>query len=43
MIDPEQVPKEPSKMHEGFDWVTMDLTDEREVKCYVYAFEAIGC
>ena len=31
MIDPEQVPKEPRPLYEGFEWVTMDLTDEKEV------------
>lgn len=33
MIDPEQVPKEPQQLLEGFEWVTMDLTDDKEV-CY---------
>lgn len=32
MIDPEQVPKEPQNLLEGFEWVTMDLTSDREVK-----------
>jgi len=32
IIDPETVPKEPSPMHEGFEWVTMDLTDEKELE-----------
>ena len=32
MIDPDHVPKEPSKMYEGFEWVTMDLTDEKQVR-----------
>lgn len=32
-IDPAKVPKEPPPMHEGFEWVTMDLTNEKEV-CY---------
>lgn len=31
VIDPETVSKEPSKMLDGFEWVTMDLTDEKEV------------
>lgn len=31
MIDPEKVPKEPQQLLEGFEWVTMDLTDEKEV------------
>jgi glycylpeptide N-tetradecanoyltransferase len=30
-IDPEQVPKEPSPMAEGYEWVTMDLADEKEL------------
>ncbi len=32
IIDPEAVPKEPPPMTEGFEWVTMDLTDEKEVR-----------
>ena len=32
MIDPEQVPKEPSPMAEGFEWVTMDLEDGKELE-----------
>ena len=32
VIDPDTVPKEPSKMHDGFEWVTMDLTDEKELE-----------
>ncbi|KAI9767132.1 MAG: glycylpeptide N-tetradecanoyltransferase [Geoglossum simile] len=31
MIDPEQVPKEPSALLEGFEWVTMDLTQNRQL------------
>ncbi|KAL8716678.1 MAG: hypothetical protein Q9225_006014 [Loekoesia sp. 1 TL-2023] len=31
MIDPEQVPKEPQTLLEGFEWVTMDLTNDREL------------
>lgn len=31
IIDPERVPKEPRPLYEGFEWVTMDLTDEKEV------------
>ena len=31
-VDPEAVPKGPSKMHDGFEWVTMDLTDEKELE-----------
>lgn len=31
-IDPEQVPKEPPPFAvDGFEWVTMDLNDERQV------------
>lgn len=33
MIDPEQVPKEPQPLLEGFEWVTMDLIDDKEVCC----------
>ncbi|KAI4172394.1 MAG: hypothetical protein LQ346_008607 [Caloplaca aetnensis] len=32
MIDPEKVPKEPQQLLEGFEWVTMDLTDEKELE-----------
>lgn len=32
IIDPEQVPKEPGPMAEGYEWVTMDLTDDAEIK-----------
>ncbi|KAL9017453.1 MAG: hypothetical protein Q9185_005215 [Variospora sp. 1 TL-2023] len=32
MIDPEQVPKEPQQLLEGFEWVTMDLTDDKELE-----------
>jgi glycylpeptide N-tetradecanoyltransferase len=31
-IDPERVPKEPPPMYDGFEWVTMDLEDEKEVR-----------
>ena len=31
IIDPENVPREPRALHDGFDWVTMDLTDRKEV------------
>lgn len=31
IIDPEKVPKEPSPLTEGFEWVTMDLTREEEL------------
>lgn len=30
-IDPEKIPKEPPPMYEGFEWVTMDLTNEKQV------------
>lgn len=32
MIDPKKVPKEPQQLLEGFEWVTMDLTAEKEVE-----------
>ncbi|KAI4134864.1 MAG: hypothetical protein LQ347_001166 [Umbilicaria vellea] len=32
IIDPERVPKEPRPLYEGFEWVTMDLTDEKELE-----------
>jgi glycylpeptide N-tetradecanoyltransferase len=32
IIDPEKVPKEPSPLTEGFEWVTMDLTRDEELK-----------
>ncbi|KAL8661011.1 MAG: hypothetical protein Q9202_005991 [Teloschistes flavicans] len=31
-IDPEQVPKEPQQLLEGFEWVTMDLTNDKELE-----------
>ena len=31
-IDPEKVPKEPPPMLEGFEWVTMNLLDEKELE-----------
>jgi len=31
LIDPEQVPKEPYPLIEGFEWVTMDLTKDAQV------------
>ena len=31
-IDPSMVSKEPRQMYDGFEWVTMDLTDDKEVK-----------
>ena len=32
MIDIDQVPKEPGPLVDGFEWVTMDLTNEDEIK-----------
>ena len=32
IVDIDKVPKEPGPMVEGFEWVTMDLTDEGEIK-----------
>ncbi|KAI4179258.1 MAG: hypothetical protein L6R41_007950 [Letrouitia leprolyta] len=32
MIDPERVPKEPQSLLEGFEWVTMDLTSDKELE-----------
>ncbi len=32
IIDPDMVPKEPAPLTEGFEWVTMDLTREEELK-----------
>lgn len=32
IVDLEQVPKEPGPLVEGFEWVTMDLTDDEEIK-----------
>ena len=31
-IDPENVPKEPRAMYEGFEWVTVDLDDPAQLK-----------
>jgi glycylpeptide N-tetradecanoyltransferase len=31
-IDPEQVPKEPGPLVDGFEWVTMDLLDEKQLQ-----------
>lgn len=31
-IDPERVPKEPSALISGFEWVTMDLMDAKEIE-----------
>lgn len=30
-VDPSLVPKEPRPLYEGFEWVTMDLTDATQV------------
>ena len=35
MIDQEQVPKEPYPLIEGFEWVTMDLTKDAQVRCTI--------
>ncbi|KAI4250091.1 MAG: hypothetical protein L6R40_000263 [Gallowayella cf. fulva] len=32
IIDPEQVPKEPQPLLEGFEWVTMNLMDDKELE-----------
>ena len=32
IIDPERVPKEPKPMYDGFEWVTMNLEDKKEVR-----------
>ncbi|KAI9791549.1 MAG: glycylpeptide N-tetradecanoyltransferase [Piccolia ochrophora] len=32
VIDPEKVPKEAAKLIEGFEWVTMDLTEETQLQ-----------
>jgi len=31
IVDPETVSKEPKPLPENYEWVTMDLTDEKEV------------
>ena len=31
VIDPETVSKDPPPMTEGFEWVTMDLNEEKQV------------
>jgi glycylpeptide N-tetradecanoyltransferase len=31
IIDPEKVSKEPRKLYDGFEWVTVDLTDEAQL------------
>lgn len=31
IIKPEEVSKEPAPLPEGFEWVVMELTDEKEV------------
>lgn len=35
VIDPERVPKEPQPLLEGFEWVTMNLMDDKEVTCLI--------
>ena len=37
IIDPEVVPKEPPPMYEGFEWVTMNLTDSKEVSFFSFS------
>lgn len=32
IVDPDKVPKEPGPLVDGFEWVTMDLTDDGEIK-----------
>ncbi|KAI9826743.1 MAG: glycylpeptide N-tetradecanoyltransferase [Sarea resinae] len=32
IIDPEKVPKEPAPLVDGFEWVTMNLDDEKEIE-----------
>ncbi|KAL8905683.1 MAG: hypothetical protein Q9171_006578 [Xanthocarpia ochracea] len=32
IIDPEQVPKEPQPLLDGFEWVTMNLVDDKELE-----------
>ncbi|KZF26226.1 Glycylpeptide N-tetradecanoyltransferase [Xylona heveae TC161] len=32
IIDPEKVPSDPAPLIEGFEWVTMDLNDEKELE-----------
>ena len=34
IINPEEVPKEPRALHDGFEWVTMDLEDQKEVRIF---------
>lgn len=31
IVDPEAISKEPKPLPENYEWVTMDLTDEKEV------------
>lgn len=31
MINPDEVPKEPPPMYEGYEWVTMDLSENKQV------------
>lgn len=39
IIDPEEVPKESPPMYEGYEWVTMDLNEEEQVRS---ALSALG-
>lgn len=32
MIDPEKVPKQPDPLLDGFEWTTLDLTDDKELQ-----------
>lgn len=32
IVDPEKVPKTPAPLPDGFEWVTMDITNEEELK-----------
>lgn len=32
VINPDEVPKQPDPLLEGFEWVTLDLTDEKELQ-----------
>jgi hypothetical protein len=36
IIDKAKVPEVPSSLIDGFEWVTMDLTDEKEVRSRFY-------
>lgn len=44
IIDPEIVPKEPPPMYEGFEWVTMNLMDSKEVSSFpLSAVNGVSC